>query len=214
MLSLYLAQKKAEYTLYCADEDGIERVPTKVLRELLEISGSTYTHDMENLCLQGAVAGEILLNLIKLNASDEEASVNKAIRLLDLYFKDAKNFLGSSIASSLSSIRRAWSDYKYVAHFWAALRIHVESAENLAAPIGPDSYLQLLSLATALGKLAPTLSSTHAPKRIYKPDSLWVLPHFVQLPNCSFKCHGLDHHERAWIRKYKAPSVSKTIEGA
>lgn len=205
----YLTKKMAEYTLFCATEDGLESVPTEVLKGLLESHDSAQANAVEKLSIMGSVAGELLLNLIKLSASDEEASVGKAIHLGAPYFKEAKNSLGGRISPSKSSIQRAWSAYKPVAHFWAALRIQVQATANPATPISPDSYLQQLSLANVLGKLAPTLTSTHAGAPIYSQDVLWTLPNFVDLPGCAFNCLGLDDHEREWMLEYTAPSASK-----
>ena len=205
----FLARKMAEYTLRSASEDGLESVPVEVLKDLLESPASAGIDAMESLAIRGSVAGEILMNLIKLSASGEEASVNKAIHLGAHYFQEARNSLGGRIAPGERSIRRAWSAYMPVAHFWTALQIHAQSTANIATPISPDSYLQQLSLANELGKLAPKLTSKNAREPICAPNELWTLPCSVELPGCTFKCHGLDEHEREWLRSYKAPSPSK-----
>lgn len=205
----YLARKMAEYTLLCAREDRRESIPVEVLENLLESPASAGTDAMESLTIRGSVAGEILLNLIKLTASGEDASVNKAIHLGTQYFHEAQNSLGGKISPSERSIRRAWSAYMPVAHFWAALQIHVQSAANLATPINPDSYLQQLSLGNELGKLALKLTSKNAREPICTSNELWTLPCSVDLPKCAFRCHGLDEQEREWLRSYKAPSASK-----
>jgi hypothetical protein len=205
----YLARKMAEYTLRCASEDGLESIPVEVLKDLLESPASAGTDAMESLSIRGSVAGEILLNLIKLTASGEDASVNKAIHLGAQYFQEARNSSGGRIASGERSIRRAWSAYMPVAHFWAALQIHVQSTANLATPISPDSYLQQLSLGNELGKLALKLTSKNAREPICTSNELWTLPSSAELPKCAFRCHGLDEREREWLRSYKAPSVSK-----
>lgn len=207
--SAYLARKMADYTLLCANEDGLESVPVEILKDLLESPAPAGMDAMESIAIRGSVAGEILLNLIKLSASGEDASVNKAIHLGAQYFQDAQNSAEKRIAPSDRSIRRAWSAYMPAAHLWAALRIHIQSTENLATPISPDLYLQQLSLATELGKLVPTLTSKNAKEPTLTPNDLWTLPYFVELPGCTFKCRGLDEHEREWLRCYKAPSVSK-----
>lgn len=205
----YLARKMAEYTLRCASEDGLESVPIEVLKDLLESPTSAAIDAMESLAVRGSVAGEILLNLIKLTASGEDASVNKAIHLGAQYFQDAQNSLGGRIAPGERSIRRAWSTYMPVAHFWAALQIHVQSTANLATPISPVSYLQQLSLGNELGKLAPKLISKNAREPACAPNELWTLPCSIELPGCTFRCHGLDEQEQDWLRSYKAPSISK-----
>jgi len=206
----YLAQNMAGYTLFLADEDELESVPKEVLKALLESLDCIRVDRFEKLSIMGSVAGEILLNLIKLSASGEEASVGRATDLGSPYFQEARNSLGGRIASSDSSIERAWKDYKFVAHFWAALRIHVQATANPATPISPDSYLQLLSLANELGKLAPTLTSKHAGAPIYSSDVLWTLPNFIELPGCTFNCHGLDEQEQERLRTYTAKSASKS----
>ena len=209
MRKAYHARKTAEYTLLCAREDGLESIPMEVLTNLLESPIYTETDAMESLAIRGSVAGEILLNLIKLSASGEDASINKAIHLGGQYFQEARNSLGGRIAPGERSIRRAWSAYMPVAHFWAALQIHVQSTTNLATPISPASYMQQLSLGNELGKLAPKLTSRNAKEPICTPNELWTLPYSVELPECTFRCQGLDEHERARLRSYKAPSVSK-----
>ena len=208
-LSEYFTRKMAEYTLFCASGDGLESVPVEVLKDLLESPATAGADAMESLAIRGAVAGEILLNLIKLNASGEDASVNKAIHLGAQYFQEARNSLGGKISPGERSIRRAWSAFMPVAHFWAALQIHVQSTANLATPISSDSYLQQLSLGNELGKLAPKLTSKNAREPICTPNALWTLPCSVELPSCTFRCHGLDEQERDWLRNYRAPSISK-----
>lgn len=73
----FLTRKMAEYTVFCASEDGLESIPIEVSKDLLETPATAGADAMESLALRGAVAGKILLNLIKLNASGEDASVNK-----------------------------------------------------------------------------------------------------------------------------------------
>jgi len=205
----YLTRKMAEYTLFCTREDGLESVPVEVLQDLLESPATAGENAMESLAIRGSVAGEILLNLIKLNASGEDASVNKAIHLGTQYFQEARNSLGGEIAPGERSIRRAWSAFMPVAHFWAALQIHAQSTVNLATSISPDSYRQQLSLGNELGKLALKLTSKNAREPICTSNELWTLPCSVELQKCAFRCHGLDEQEREWLRSYKAPSVSK-----
>ena len=100
----YLARKMAEYTLHCANEDGLESVPVEILKDLLESPAPAGMDAMESIAIRGSVAGEILLNLIKLSASDEDASVNKAIHLGAQYFQEAQNSAEKRIAPSDRSI--------------------------------------------------------------------------------------------------------------
>lgn len=205
----YLARKMAEYRVFCAGEEGLESVPVDVLKDLLESPIAAGVDAIEGLTIQGSVAGEILLNLLKLNASGEDASVNKAIHLGAQYFQEAQNSLGGEVAPGDRSIRRAWSAYRPVAHFWAALQIHLQSTATPSAPINWDSYLQQLSLGNELGKLAPKLTSKNARKPVLPENDLWTLPCFVELPGCVFRSDGLDEQEKDWLRSYKAPSIRK-----
>src|SRR3990167_1652254 len=104
MRNAYLARKMAEYTLLCAREDGLESIPVEVLKNLLESPTNKETDAMESLAIRGSVAGEILLNLIKLSASGEDASINKAIHLGAQYFQEAQNSAEKRIAPSDRSI--------------------------------------------------------------------------------------------------------------
>lgn len=206
----YFARKRAEYWVFRASEDGLESVPVNALKDLLENPITAVEDEIESLTIQGSVAGEILLNLIKLSANGEDASVNKAIHLGAQFFQEAKNSLGGEVeASGDRSIRRAWSAYKPVAHFWAALQIHSQSTVPPSTPINWDSYLQQLSLGNELGKLAPKLTSKNARRPVLSQNDLWTLPCFVELPGCVFRCDGLDEQEKDWLRNYKAPSIKK-----
>ncbi|MNF58839.1 hypothetical protein D3C84_404110 [compost metagenome] len=171
----YMAQKLAEYTLFCADEDQIDSVPIEILKGLLINRNQANPDIRENIVLSGSTAGHILLNLIKLDASGEEASVNKAIYLGAEYFADAENAAGGKIASSDERhIRRAWSSHKSVAHFWAALQVQIQTDTKLTGIDSTDLYLRLPSLAKELSKIAITLTNKNAKGPIFKPDELWT----------------------------------------
>lgn len=207
----YLAQKNAEYSLHCAREDKRESVPIEVLEFLLENPYTAITGEMESIAIQGSIAGEMLLTLVELAASGKEASVYKAITYGSHYFREARDSLGEEISHSKTSLRRAWSGFKTVAHLWAAFQIHVNSpSENLSMPINPNSYLLQLSLANELGKLAQKLSSKNAAKPIFSSNELWTLPSSVELPKCTFMPPGLDEQELEWLlRNHRSSSVSK-----
>lgn len=206
----YLKQKMAQYTLFCSREDGLEFVPIEVCEDLVESIAAAKTDEMESIAVHGSIAGEILQTLIKMAASGKEASVNKAITYGSHYFREARDSLGGKISHSESSLWRAWSGFKPVAHLWAAFQIHVHSTENLSMPINPNSYLQQLSLANELGKLAQKLTSKNAKKPIFSSDELWTLPSSVELPRCTFRSRGLDEQELEWLRRnHKSSSVSK-----
>lgn len=207
----YLKQKMAEYTLFCSREDGLEFVPIEVLEDLLTSRSIASTDDMKSIAIQGSIAGEMLLTLIKLDASVKEASVEKAITYCQHYLHGAQAPSGKKIAHQKRTLRRAWSGFKPVAHLWAAFQIHVHSPpENLSMPINPNSYLLQLSLANELGKLAQKLSSKNAAKPIFSSNELWTLPSSVELPRCTFRSPGLDEQELEWLRRnHKSSSVSK-----
>ncbi len=206
----YLARKNAEYSLRCAREDKRESVPIEVLEFLLENPYTAITGEMESIAIQGSIAGEMLLILIELAASGKEASVYKAITYGSHYFREARDSSGEEISHSKTSLRRAWSGFKTVAHLWAAFQIHVHSPGNLSIPINPNSCLQQLSLANELGKLAQKLSSKHAPKPIFSSNELWTLPSSVELPKCTFMPPGLNEQELEWLlRNHRSSSVSK-----
>lgn len=206
----YLKLKMAEYTLFCSREDGLEFVPIEVCEDLLASRSIASTDDMKSIAIQGSITGEMLLTLIKLAASGEEPSVYKAITYGSHYFHEARDSLGGEISHSESSLRRAWSGFKPVAHLWAAFQIYVHSTENLSMPINPNLYLQQLSLANELGKLAQKLSSKHAPRPIFSSSELWTLPSSVELPKCELKPHGLEEQELKWLRRnHNMSSASK-----
>lgn len=200
----YLAKQMAEYTLKQAQEEECDFISAEVLQNLAESNAVCAPNITEHIVKQACVAAEIFLNLVKLNSSGEDASVNKAIHLGGKYFKEALSLTAGKISSSESSIRRAWSAYMPAAHLWAAYTIISESTEN-----NSESYLQQLSLAHQLVKLAPKFSSKNAKEPLFSSDELWIIPDFVELPECSLMCHGLSEGEQEHLRSYVAPSLSK-----
>ncbi len=205
----YLARKMADFALHCSIEDERESVPIEILKDLLQSPAKAEVDAIESLTIRGSIAGELLLYLIKLSVSHEDPSVGMAIHLGTQCFRGVKKSAGRRIASSERTIWRIWSSYKSVAHFWAALQIHVQSTSDLSNSISSDSFLQLLSLANELGELTKTLESNRAKETAYAQDELWSLPYFVELPTCAFRCHGLDDQERNWMRSYTALSPKK-----
>ena len=201
--SAYLARKMAEYTLKQSQEDS-HLIPAEILQDLLENSTVSAPEITEHIVKQACVAAEIFLNLVKLHCSGEDASVNKAMFLGDSFFKHAQNKVMGKISSSESSIRRAWTAYKPAAHLWAAYIIINDTAEH-----DSDSYLQQLSIAKELVKIAPKVSSKNAKEPRFSSDELWTIPDFVELPECSFLCSGLNEAERGRLPDYEKRSVSK-----
>lgn len=205
----FLAQKMADFALHCSIEDELESVPIDILKDLLENPEKSGMDTIEKFVIRGSIAGEILLYLIKLSVSNEDPSVGMAIHLGTHYFSGVKNTSGRRIASSKRTIWRIWSNYKSVAHFWAALQLHFQSTFDLSNPSDSDSLLQLLSLANELGELARTLESKRSKEAAYAQDELWSLPYFIELSGCEFRCHGLNEQERVWMRNYTALSPNK-----
>ena len=88
---------------------------------------STSLHSLTNLFLnvyssRGVVAGDILLHTVQLEKYGYGGSVNKAVFLLELIYKESETHDGQSVPCNPTSIRNAWATYKSVAHLWAAKR--------------------------------------------------------------------------------------------
>jgi hypothetical protein len=74
----------------------------------------------------GIIAGETLIALLQLRASNIEPSLGKAQYLVNSGIQRQKRARDGRLPSSDRSLRNAWSEFKRVSHFWAALQLSRE----------------------------------------------------------------------------------------
>lgn len=97
----------------------------------------------------GQIAGELLLLALQLDTSAIGASLHK-VRFLVSYRNSVINDIqGKNLWASDTSMKKAWKQYRTVAHLWAALKILVDAnsdeRDDLDETIGIEDILNILS---------------------------------------------------------------------
>lgn len=142
----------------------------------------------------GSIVGDILTDVLQLDAHGHGGSVRKAVALAQDYLSRATTLSGeASRGASKRFVQESWSRFKPVAHFWAAYRVwffkslpHDDKEPNPSSPLCPfyieslpgflavaADFLHLGSEHYAHGQRSPTLN----------PADVWTLPANLPLPD-------------------------------
>ncbi len=114
-----------------ADGEALEELPSSMLEVLLNAPSYTEVHNraIDN-SIKGHVAGLILLSYAFMAETDqEEPSMRKAKHITSWILK--KHSTGSSIGKTLPSLDKFWSEFRSVAHLWAAFLVLQEQGSVL-----------------------------------------------------------------------------------
>lgn len=202
----YVAHRYGDFLLQGAT-DGAIAMPTEMFEAILRDNKpkevKTPSH---SIISKGCIAGEILINLIELDAEGGETSVNRATYLAEDYFWKATNTKGNrSAVLAGEKMKSAWSQFKSVSHFWAANNI-------IAADPNRDDWLQsivkdparFLAIAMKAKEKASVIKRYDGKGTIVPENNFWVLPSDIELPNCQWECTGLRDTQKEVNRRYKA----------
>ena len=153
----------------------------------------------------GWVAGQILLFILRCDAHrPEDASVRKAINIIERALARADRLQGRKFSSSTATLRKAWGDYKSVSHLWAALHLLEKgeyglNTENLTEFLGTAEFLRRRGERhhppPKHAKTTPTLAS----------NETWRAPEILGLPHIAFEAPPLSTQELAWLTEYRVP---------
>lgn len=134
------------------DEVGDVEIPATILRALLHSPSMETVFDRAAESARGgSVAGDVLLYLAEMAKTGvNEPSIRKAIYVASDYLSDATCGDGKKPGASDPSIRKAWEEFKPVAHLWAAFRICQFGGNefpSLPFDLDGDAFSRFLSVA-------------------------------------------------------------------
>lgn len=144
----------------------------------------------------GSVTGDMLTDILQLDAHGHGGSVRKAVVLAQDFLSTATTLSGeASRGASKRFVQESWSRFKSVAHFWAAYRVwffkslpYDDNESNPSSPLCPfrveslpgflavtAEFLRLGTEHYAHGQRNPTLNPAHS----------WTLPSDLPLPDAA-----------------------------
>jgi hypothetical protein len=159
----------------------------------------------QSIMIKGQTVGMMLLYMLGMNGKGIVPSVNKAI---DLVIKDfSLNYQNNegkrSTIHSESKIKSAWSDYKTVAHFWAATLLLKEKEIRYPAPLPDDALARrdsfmLFSVAREIYKHSQNLNLGY---------ELWEIPQIGRYYAVSLEpSNFLSENQKAILDSYTTAS--------
>ena len=161
---------------------------------------------------QGMTAGSVLIRLMQIDRDAPPASVNKAMVALEDHLQGATYADGSYGPRSLREIQGAWSEYKPVAHLWAAL-MALQLREKNPYEFDPDvvrsffteSLPEFLAAAEYLLRFGADFHSRGQRKPLLTRSEVWHLPQGLSLPPFDITLPPLEDETIKILQKYRAP---------
>lgn len=135
----------------------------------------------------GSVAGEMLLFLLTCaRYHPEHVSVKKAVYIQGFVLDGAVNGYGKEVTSNPSKIKEWWSQFRPVAHLWAAFEIWQKDLAQARELSPAEGLMGFLSIAEALRKEAESCFARaqrlrHGP--ILDPTETWRVSPELELEN-------------------------------
>ena len=161
-------------------------------------------HNAKHQGFDGWLAGQILLFILRCAAHQpKDASVGKAVYVMERALVLLKNEQGRPVSASRSTITNAWGKFKNVSHLWAAVYISEQSINAL----NPDNLREFLATAElfrnqAEAHVPPPRRAKAAP--LLAEGEAWAAPDRLELPTIAFEPPSLFPNELAWLTEYKA----------
>lgn len=149
----------------------------------------------------GFIAGNILKHHLQLKASGGNASINKAIYLVEEHCRTKTLNNGKIEQRSESSIRDIWSKYKSVTHYWAAL-LAITSGE-VGDDAGNDIMNDLLfERPSYFISIAETFRIYASQNSIFD-DYFWTIPKTYKIPELPITLTELPCWAREHLKNYR-----------
>jgi len=152
----------------------------------------------------GSIVGDLLIYLVQMNAAGIRASISKSVAIVVDYLKGATNASGRAGSGSARYVREQWSEFKPVAHLWAAFR----AAGNRIGE-GPESLTETglsvhLALAEWFAQQGLGIVSVSKQTAVLDSSELWRVPAKVRLPVIQFQAPPLPEWASGVLRLYKS----------
>jgi hypothetical protein len=186
-----LFRKESASILKVLTESGAEEALLPMLKDDSEMilammrvasESSTYYDNIENRAHEGILAGEILLNIFRLDAYKFEGSIAKAVYLIE-----------KSKSISRSKLMRAWGKYKNVSNYHGAMfgLINIgiynpierfDNAKSLGLHVEASTYAihimffqAFINIAMWLGKMANEKIDKRTKKPLIELSNSWTV---------------------------------------
>lgn len=161
---------------------------------------------------QGATAGAILMWLMQIDRDAPPASVNKAMVALEDHRQEATYADGSHGPRSLREIQKAWSEYKPVAHLWAALfALQLRQKDpyvfddDVVRSFFIESLPEFLAAAECFLRFGANFYSHGQRKPLLTRSEVWHLPRGVSLPPFDVTLPPIADQTIKILQEYRAP---------
>jgi hypothetical protein len=159
----------------------------------------------------GSLAGSILLFVLQMKESGVSSSINKAVALTAHAVKGVEPFDGIPRGASPRYIRRAWVEFRPVAHLWAA---HDAACRS----VGPDSPLDggseqdfalFLAAAERFAELGLGIYPHGQRLPVLNDSELWRTPKAMRLPQVQIQILPLADWTSPVLEGYRAPRTAR-----
>ena len=151
----------------------------------------------------GDAAGDILLHVLAA-ASDRpaDATVRRAIFLLERRNVVGKSRCGKVRPASRAAITAAWAAYRSVAHFYAAINLQRRRRNDLWLAYFDDMPM-LLTGAECLRRRGEAFYPPGSKKPVLRPDETWRIPQDLKLPEVNISLEGIDDWSTTRLEEYR-----------
>ena len=187
-------------------EENLSAIRRHPIKEELRLAGQ-----------RGAMAGDLLLYILRLEKHGFGGSYNRASKLLQRIYADSTTPDGNSVPRSRETINRAWMTYKPVAHLWAAWRVvtdaffHEQGIPPTSAGFCTEAFAEdqnrwfgndfpsFLALAEFFREFGVSHISAHQrdPKPTLPPNETWSCRGRIPLPAIQQVIPPLTEREQA-----------------
>ncbi len=149
----------------------------------------------------GIIAGETLIMLLRQHRSGINASLGKTQYMLSKVLSRMPRNDSKPLPGSGNSIRKAWSNFRSVAHLWAARQFtHEHAVEQVIAECDLDKNPRnFLGLAASFHQVASALR-LHGGQPILGANT-WEVPSAIS--NVSLSIYPLSDDEKADLSEYE-----------
>jgi hypothetical protein len=167
-----------------------------------------YNHTLKQL-KRGYIAGDFLLSIYFMSSFPEhfnEPSIRKAIFVTQAFARQNQFGDGSKIPTSETTIRKAFAEFRSVAHFWAALRLHQtlperDHREVLGSAEAVSYFLGIAGMLQDFGcGFVPKRAKPQEP--LLDRNTLWNIP--ASIARISLLSPGMPEWLIETAKKYRA----------
>jgi hypothetical protein len=183
----YYAANFARGVLDESPNSAIFEIARDVLEDLVRAPSNVELRDLSAKQTKRAfVAGDFLLSIYAMDSFPEyfnEPSVRKAIFVTQSFARRTRFGDGSKIPASETAIRKAFAEFRSVAHLWAAMRLHesfpiLEQREILGSAEAVSAFLGIAGTLQDFGcSFVPKRAKPKEP--IVDRNTVWSVPSSV-----------------------------------